>query len=114
MSEEDEKETDTDAPALPPEQEDRIVDRVVNQIKEIVLPPKAALDDALTDDEEKEPKEPTSVKEIETDMESQVREQLKKIRAEGDHAAEHEKLRAEPEREPVTVGRVTRVLWGEG
>lgn len=100
---------------LPPEQEDRIVDKVVSKLKEIVLAPAALLEDETEDDEtEKTTKEPTSVKEVETDMEAQVRKELAKIKAEDDHAAEHEKLKAEPEREPVMVGRVTRALWGDG
>lgn len=116
MAEDDEHEHDLPpAAALPPEQEDRIVDRVVSKIKEVVLAPGAALDELDDDDDDDPPaKEPTSVKEIETDMESQVRQQLKKIKAEDEHAAEHEKLKAEPEREPVMVGRVTRALWGNG
>lgn len=118
MADEEETTTETEpqAKAIPPEQEDRIVDKVVNKIKEIVLAPGEKLEE-LTEDEDgdEDPvKEPTTVREIENDMEAQVRAQLKKIRAEEDHAAEHEKLKQEPEREPVTVGKVTRALWGNG
>ncbi len=101
--------------AEPPEseQEDRIVDKIFNKVKEIVL--QGPGDPDPDPDLDPDPvKEPTSVKEIENDMEAQVRAQLKKIKAEDDHAAEHEKLKAEPERPPVTVGKVTRALWGDG
>jgi hypothetical protein len=106
-------ETETNA-ALPPEQEDRIVDKVVNRIKDIVMAPAEVLDEATDDEPEKPAKEPTSVKEIENDMEAQVRAQLKKIGAEEEHAKEHESLKKEAERPPVQVGRVTRALWGNG
>ena len=43
-----------------------------------------------------------------------VRAALHKIGAEEEHQKEHEKLKAEPERPPVQVGRVTRTLWGGG
>lgn len=108
------EENDDDVKAIPPEQEDRIVDKVVGKLKEIVLAPADVLDDELDDEPDKVTKEPTSVKEIETDMEAQVRQQLRKIKAEDEHEEEHKKLKAEPEREPVTVGRVTRALWGDG
>jgi hypothetical protein len=109
-----EVETETKEAALPPEQEDRIVDKVVNKLKEIVLAPAALVEDDPEDETEVVTKEPTTVKEIETDMEAQVRAQLKKIGAEEEHAKEHEKLKTEPERPPVQVGRVTRALWGAG
>lgn len=114
MSEEEEVHEEH-AAALPPEQEDRIVDKVVNKIKEIVLPAREAdpVDEEIIDPDAKV-KEPTSVKEIENDMEAQVRTQLKKIGAEEEHAKEHEALKKEAERPPVTVGRVTRALWGDG
>jgi len=103
--------------ALPPEQEERIVTKVVDRVKsvlaDIVGKPAEVVEEAEPEPE-KVVKEPTTVKEIETDMEAQVREALKKIGAEEEHAKEHEKLKAEPERPPVTVGRVTRALWGDG
>jgi hypothetical protein len=106
---------DTEEAAIPPEQEDRIVDKVVNKLKDIVLKPAEVLDDDEPEEVAEEvTKEPTTVKEIETDFEAQVRKELAKIKAEDDHAAEHEKLKAEPERPPVQVGRVTRALWGQG
>src|ERR1700677_424801 len=86
--------------ALPPEQEERIVTKVVDRVKavigDIVGAPKEVADDPA--EPEVKVKEPTTVKEIETDMEAQVREALKKIGAEEEHAKEHEKLKAEPER----------------
>lgn len=107
--------TEPEAKAIPPEQEDRIVDKVVNKIKEIVLAPGEILDEATKDEPDDKPaKEPSSVKEIENDMEAQVRAQLKKIGAEEEHAKQHEALKKEIERPPVQVGRVTRALWGGG
>ncbi len=112
---EHEETVETEAKAIPPEQEDRIVDKVVNKIKEIVLAPGEVIEDKADEVVEDAPvKEPTTVKEIENDMEAQVREALKKIGAEEEHAKEHEKLKAEAERPPVQVGRVTRALWGGG
>lgn len=110
----EETETETQA-AIPPEQEERIVDKVVGKIKEIIGKPAAIVEDEEPEDEAEEvTKEPTTVKEIETDFEAQVRKELAKIKAEDDHAAEHEKMKAEPERAPVQVGKVTRALWGDG
>lgn len=116
MSEEHEEHEET-APAagLPPEQEDRIVDKVVDKVKgviaDIVGTPKAAVDDDDDDDEEIV-KEPTTLREIENDMEAQVRDALDKIRGEEEAA---EKIpKKEAERVPVQVGRVTRALWGDG
>lgn len=115
MTTEAETETEeTETKALPPEQEDRIVDKVVNKLKEIVLAPVALVEDETEVEVETPTKEPTSVKEIENDMEAQVRAQLKKIGAEEEHAKEHEKLKAETERPPVMVGKITRAMWGDG
>jgi hypothetical protein len=105
--------------ALPPEQEERIVEKVVNRVKDVLTdivgkPKEIADDDGTEDEPEAVTKEPTTVKEIETDFEAQVRKELAKIKAEDDHAAEHEKLKQEPERAPVQVGKVTRALWGGG
>jgi hypothetical protein len=111
------EEESTEENELPPEQEERIVDRVVDKVKSIVADLTGK--PATVEEEVEEPpaaavKEPTTIKEIETDMESQVRAALKKIGAEEEHAKEHEKLKAETERAPVQVGRVTRALWGTG
>lgn len=116
MSEETPEETEPED-ALPPEQEERIVDKVVDRVKSVIsdiVGKPAELEDEVEEEPEKTAKEPTTVKEIETDMEAQVREALKKIGAEEEHQAEHQKLKAETERVPVQVGRVTRALWGDG
>jgi hypothetical protein len=108
---------EVDDDALPPEQEERIVTKVVDRVKsvlsDIVGTPKVA-EEEEPEVEEKVTKEPTTVKEIETDMEAQVREALKKIGAEEEHQKQHETLKQEAERPPVQVGRVTRALWGGG
>ena len=112
-----EPEEETVDDALPPEQEERIVTKVVDRVKsvlsDIVGTPKVA-EEEEPEVEEKVTKEPTTVKEIETDMEAQVREALKKIGAEEEHQKQHETLKKEAERPPVQVGRVTRALWGGG
>ena len=116
MSEETETEhEETTTTELPPEQETRIVDKVIAAVKGIIAAPGEVVEETGTDKEvdDKPAKEPTSVKEIENDMEAQVRAALKKIGAEEEHAKEHEKLKeAETERPPVQVGRVTRAIWG--
>jgi hypothetical protein len=107
-----EEETD-EATELPPAQEERIVDKVVNRVKQVVsemLPAKAAETEPV--EEVAEPvKEPVTVREIEQDMESQVRAAVEKIGAEKEHAEAHEKIK-EAERAPVQAGKVTRFLWG--
>jgi len=106
-------EADETSAELPPEQEERIVDKVIAAVKGVLTQPKEVVDDEPVV-EEKVTKEPTTVKEIETDMEAQVREALKKIGAEEEHQKQHETLKKEAERPPVQVGRVTRALWGGG
>lgn len=115
MSEETPPEETETAAELPPEQEERIVAKVVSKIKEIVLPAEEVVEDEpLVEEPEAKVKEPTTVKEIETDMEAQVRAALHKIGAEEEHQKQHETLNKEAERVPVQVGRVTRALWGDG
>jgi hypothetical protein len=104
---------------LPPEQEERIVEKVVSKVKDTLrdIFPAAKSGDPEPDEEPAEvpeEKEPTTVKEIENDMEAQVRAAVEKIGAEEQHKQEHEKLKKEVERAPVQVGKVTRFLWGGG
>ena len=114
MSEETPPEETETAAELPPEQEDRIVDKVIAAVKGVLTQPKEVAEEIPEEAPEKVTKEPTTVKEIETDMEAQVREALKKIGAEEEHQKQHETLKQEAERPPVQVGRVTRALWGGG
>jgi hypothetical protein len=112
-----EPEEEVDDDALPPEQEERIVTKVVDRVKSVLsdivgAPSKDA--EPVEEELAAPAKEPTTVKEIETDMEAQVREALKKIGAEEEHQKQHETLKKEAERPPVQVGRVTRALWGGG
>ena len=114
-----EAEPDARDETLAPEDEDRIVDKVVDRVKavltDLVGKPKAEVEgEGEAEVEVEAKKEPSTVKEIETDMEAQVRKQLAKIMADEEHAKDHEKLKKEPERPPVTVGKVTRFLWGGG
>ena len=108
-------EPEQDEEDLAPAEEDRIVDRVVDRVKGVL----ADLVGKPAAEPEAEPeagpvKEPTTTREIETDMEAQVRAAMGKIGAEEDHAKQHETIKKEAERSPVTVGKVTRFLWGGG
>ena len=103
---------------LPPEQEERIVDKVVSKVKAVVAdlfpPPDTSDPEQVEHEAEGLPKEPTTIKEIESDMEAQVRAALSKIGAEKEHEEQHKKLAQETERTPVRVGKVTNFLWGPG
>ena len=59
-----------------------------------------------------EPAQPATAKQEEANAEDTVRAALTKITADDEHAREHERLKKEAERQPVTVGRLTRALWG--
>ena len=109
----DEIEDDT-SDALPPEQEERIVDKVVSKLKEFVKSPVDEKEETDEEIAETVTKEPTTQRGIEEDMTAQVRAAMQKIGAEEEHQHEHEKLKKEIERPPVQVGKVTRFLWGGG
>jgi hypothetical protein len=114
---EEELETQETKETIPPEQEDRIVDKVTAKVKdifkEIVGTPATPTEEV---DEVVEPveKEPDTPKAIEADMEAQVRAAVAKIEGEKKHEDDHEKLRHEPERAPSELRRVTKALWGGG
>lgn len=105
--------------ALPPEQEERIVDKVVNRVRDVVddLIGKAkggdpvADDEPVVDDDTPDPLE--SPRTTEANMESEVKAALEKIQAEERHAEDHARLEREAERAPVTLGRITQKLWGD-
>ncbi len=114
-----EAEPEVEDETLAPEDEDRIVDKVVDRVKavltDLVGKLKAEVEgEGVAEVEVEEKKEPSTVKEIETDMEAQVRKALEKIGADEEHAKQHETIKKEAERPPVTVGKVTRFLWGGG
>ena len=105
-------------PPVPAEQEDRIVNKVVDRLKNYIS-------DVVTGGEGKgadgpgegdgasppEP-EPSTPREVEAASEDAVRAAVEKINAEKEHAAEHAKLR-EPERPPQQFSRLTKALWGD-
>ena len=105
-----------EADPIPEAQEDRIVDKVVNRLRDTIDTLTGKGGDPDPDPEPvTDPKtaEPTTAKGIEDDMESQVRKALEKVTADDKHKADHEKLAKETERTPETLGRVARALWGE-
>lgn len=104
---------------IPAAQEDRIVDKVLSEIKKIVGPePKSG--NPGGDAPAVVGSGPAAT---EADMERRVREEVdRKItanekrtaaaEARAAHEAEHEKLRAAVERPPRTFSRLTTALWG--
>lgn len=112
------EEHEHESTGLPPEQEERIVDKVVSKVRGVISDltgSKPVEKPEETEEDTETPPEPTSIKEIEADMESKVREALTKIGADEAHQKEHERLAAmkkEPERQPVQMGKVTRWMWG--
>lgn len=109
--------TETTAEALPPEQEERIVDKVVAKVRDLVGTLTGAGDgDGEGGAGEAEPiettPEPSTPRQVEAETEEQVRQALEKLKGEEEHRKEHEKIR-ELERPPAVVSRVTRALWGE-
>lgn len=112
-------EPEPEAKAVPAEQEERIVDKVVARVKSTVQELMGGASTAGEGDEggAGEPdgpvEAPASPAQVEVQSESDIREALKRIKAEEDHEAEHHKLKAEIERPPQQVKRLTRALWGE-
>ena len=112
--------------SLPPEQEDRIVDRIFRKIestiKDVVGPgeggerrPPGSLEGS--------PTAPPGPAATEADMERRVRDQVDKeitakerrsaaAEARAAHDAEHEKIRAQIEKPPRVYSRLTRIVWG--
>jgi hypothetical protein len=110
----DETQEEESSTELPPEQEDRIVDKVVSKVKDtlndLFKGPGEPAKEAESETEE-EVKEPTSIREIEDDMEAKVRAVMGDITAEEDHKKIHEQLKKEAERPPVQYSKVTRWFW---
>jgi hypothetical protein len=101
---------------IPPAQEDRIVDRAVSKLRKVIqdlIPVPDTKDPEQVEHEAADlPAEPTTTREIEKDLESQVRAAMQKIHAGDEHEEEHKKIKQEIERPPMTFNRVTKFLWG--
>ena len=104
---------------LPPEQEERIVDKVVRKVKEVLGASGEVAEEGESGGSEEgeqtgsEDDVPSSPRQVEASTEGQVREALRAIQAEEQHAQEHERIKKETERQPVSVSRITRAIWGE-
>jgi hypothetical protein len=102
--------------ALPPEQEERIVDKVVTRVKKTF---EELVGRAPEEVPEEVPEEIPDEEVIETpraqesSMEAEVRAALAKIKADEKHAEDHERLTKEVERAPRQLGKATQFLWGD-
>lgn len=101
---------------LPPAQEDRIVDKVVSKIKEIVGPAGASSGETPS-------APPAGPAATERDMEDQVRRGVEKeitarerknaaAEARRLHDEEHERMRSLVETPPKVYSKLTTALWG--
>lgn len=113
MSDSEEEHEHDETVKLDPEERKSIVREVIDAVKDIVKAPEAVTEEATEEPTEEKVKEPTTIREIEADAESAVREALKKVTAEEEHAKQHETLKKEIERPPIQYGKMTRALWGE-
>jgi len=106
--------------AVSAEQEKRLIDKAVAAAKavakEIVetVTGTAPEETPLEETPLEETPEPTTAKGVEDDLEAKVRDAVHKIGAEEQHAADHERIKREAERQPAALGKVTRFLWGGG
>lgn len=121
----DEEQHDHDAKAeVPPEQEDRIVDKVVTKVREVfdeIVGAGGRSDSG--GDESPTSQAPAGPAAQEADMERQVREGVKREitarekqtarqAAAAEHEAEHERMRALVETPPKTYSKLTSTIWG--
>lgn len=127
MSDDPENPTEPDEPdkepashEIPAAQEDRIVDKILSKVKEIVGP--AGPGDARQPEREAA-SAPAGPAATERDMEAKVKEAVEKeitgkerrsaaAAAREAHEAEHAKLREAVERPPKIHSRLTTALWG--
>lgn len=108
--------------SLPPEQEERIVDKVVSKVKDVlseIVGPGERSDGG----DAEPPPGPASPAATEADMERTVREGVQReitarerksaaAEARRAHDEEHERLRAAVEKPPQTFSRLTTAMWG--
>lgn len=114
-----ETETTTETAAVPPEQEERIVDKVVGKVKEVIKEivgepaPDEGVEEGVSDGA-LEPSEPSTPRQQESQMEDLVRGELARIGAMEEQAKINEHVKAEMERPPVAMKKITQFLWGGG
>lgn len=106
---------------IDPEQEDRIVNRTVEAVKEelrgLVAEVVGGVGKKPPVEEEEGPAEKatvepsTSQREIEILSEEQVRAAVERITADKEHAEHHAHLK-EAERPPQQFSRITKAIWG--
>lgn len=109
--------------SLPPEQEERIVDKVVGKVKEFL--DEVVGGGAASDGGDQSPRStaPATPAATEADFESKVREgvakeitrkerQTERQRRDAEHQAEHERLAALAETPPKTFSKLTTAIWG--
>jgi hypothetical protein len=110
--------TTTETAELPPEQETRIVDKVVGKVKEVIKEivgepaPDESVEEGVSDGSL--PSEPSTPRQQESQMEDLVRGELARIGAMEEQAKINEHVKAEMERPPVAMKKVTQFLWGGG
>jgi hypothetical protein len=111
---------DTEAGDLAPETEERIVDKVVNRVRDVVDAAIAAAKGTTTEVETETGETETGAKVTETartqeiDMEALVRAEVAKILPTGKEAEPVvQEVKKELERAPVQMRRDTKFLWGE-
>lgn len=106
---------------LSPAEEERLTDKIVNKVKELIEEVKTVTgrppsgDGEGGDGSEAEAPaspEPSTSREVEADAEDKVRAAVERITAEKEHAAEHAKIK-ELERPPQQFSRLTKALWGD-
>ena len=104
---------------LPPEQETRIVDKVVDKVKGVIKEivgesAPGEVEEGVSDDATDVSSEPSTPRQQESQMEDMVRSELAKIGAAEEQAKINEHVKAEMERPPVAMKKVTQFLWGGG
>ncbi len=106
-----------DEPEVSPEEEARIVDRVVERVKtyiqEVVGTGNGGQSAVAEEggDGSDPSSEPSTPRQVETASEDAVRAAVEKISAEKEHAEAHAKIK-ENERPPRQFSRLTTTLWG--
>jgi hypothetical protein len=120
MTEEEKVEAETTEAELPPEQETRIVDKVVDRVKGVIKEivgepaPDEEVEEGVSDGSTDVSSEPSTPRQQESQMEELVRSELAKIGAMEEQAKINEHVKAEMERPPVAMKKVTQFLWGGG
>lgn len=110
---------------VPAAQEDRIVDKVVNKVRDLFDEIVGPGSGAGGGDEPPTSTAPPGPAATEADMERKVKEGVAKEitarerktereRQSAEHEAEHERIRALTEEPPKTFSKLTTAIWGDG